>query len=76
MKTLPQNCILMWTQISEGALPQFQEASFDGSLEEAVATMQLRANRGEFLLGQVLEADGKVFKNIVSDSRPAKRLNG
>lgn len=65
MKTVSQHPRLSWVVFAgPGQEPMFHEESFPGTLEAAAAELQSRANRAELFFGQVLELDGKVFRNI------------
>ena len=46
--------------------PEFEEGFFEGSLDEAQAHLQARANKKEILFGQVLADDGKVVHNVAA----------
>ena len=71
MQLASKNPQLVWVILSESASPVFSDKhDFSGSLDEAVADLQSRANRGEFDFGQVLEADGRVYRNIAPHAAP------
>lgn len=64
MKTTNQNPKITWAKVCDVEGVQIQEESFPGTLEEALVAMEKRAASGQFLFGQVLEHDGKVFRNV------------
>lgn len=65
MKKITLNPKLLWVKLDDGGAPSFFESPFAGTLSDAVEQLQEIADRNEIILGQVVEADGKVFSNIV-----------
>lgn len=64
MKTSDSHPSLVWVD-HDGTSPlQFHEEKYPGTVEDAIAHLQSRANRREVLFGQVLAADGMVLTNI------------
>ena len=65
MKTISQNPRIMWFQepAVQGS-PDLEEQDFFGSLSDAVDSMTTRAMESNFILGQVLEHDGRVYATI------------
>ena len=71
MQLASNNPKLLWVILTGNTSPVFSAPhDFPGSLDEAVADLQSRANRGEFDFGQVLEADGRVYRNIAPHAAP------
>lgn len=65
VKKINLNPKLLWVKLNDGGAPTFFELAFAGTLGSAVEHLQEMADRNEIILGQVIEADGKVYSNIV-----------
>lgn len=55
---------LVWFRESPEGLSALQNESFEGSLEQALESMTRRSTEPGFLLGQVLEPDGRVHATV------------
>ena len=66
MKSLALNPQIVWfKEAATPGTPDLQEEAFDGSLAEAVSLLVTRAKESNgFILGQVLEHDGRVYATI------------
>lgn len=73
MKTLNATPGLVFFKQSSAGSPDLHEETFEGSLAEAIEAMESRSTAVDFLLGQVLEADGKVHATIAAGG--AKHVN-
>lgn len=65
MNNDPRTPRILWVKLNDGGAPAFFETVCSGTLSDAVMQLQAMADRDEITLGQVLEADGKVYSNIV-----------
>lgn len=55
-----------WCVKVENGVPNFIERNFDGTVDEAVAEMQIMATQPQFIIGQVLKADGFVCATVAN----------
>lgn len=66
MAKINSNLQILWFTKLESGSPDLNQKPFDGTVEEAVAEMTSISTTPGFMLGQILEADGKVCATVAN----------
>lgn len=66
MAKINSNLQILWFTKVDSGRPDLNQMPFEGTVEQAVEEMTAISTKPGFMLGQVLEADGKVCATVAN----------